>query len=685
MEADSARVLIADPSAEAKLAADAALGLAEALEGYSPRRVDVYTFAISGHVREGELLGAALATSYAPTALALSGLVPATTYAVVIVEAGQNPEVALEVARIISSEMEHDAAEAADGEPVPFGSGEGLQPARTAAGEDPVLRDSVIDYYNAAVFTTAAGPQGPPQRLRVTTVSCDRDADGKGDNAFVEQIAHDVSRARDGSYLDRNSVPAYDYVAHIGDQVYADSLARSLGNASFAESLQALRGLYHTSWSRRSMRRLMRYGSHEMLPDDHDAVNNLGPSHFAPGSSGQGFAAAALRAIQEFQLQLRSTVLSTAVFVADPPTTPLDPRLHNPAAFTSHAVSGTELIMLDTRYERSTRSADDSEEDSLLGARQWAALERLTSSWENETGTAGLKNVIVFTSVPLLFPSTQLSQLADWFENERYTTHPAYAPHTVRLLELVRRLRDVVAARNGTLLLVGGDVHLFAEARVCLSGTSDDAAKAEPCIPSLMTSGITSGSAVVGSPHIALFDSFALSRIAKPSLLDPWSGARWSLLIDRVHLSNSAGIIEVGADYRMSWHGFLRPLTAFQSVVQSAVSWGPAIAVGLLGWVFFKCLRSAGRSTVKHTASSSPQPSTSALTRSRGCASDDGNVTEPDSDAGELDEAEVDAHLAKEEAELLQNGDDWSDESSDESDASSDRSSDGSSDGEESG
>jgi hypothetical protein len=152
--------------------------------------------------------------------------------------------------------------------------------------------------------------------VKLIFVSCDRWLED-GDSAFAEVIARQEG--------DRFGM------VHMGDQVYADVVVRHAQAHGFVDStnatlyyagaLHAFRDLYRRSWSRSTMRRVLRVGAHFMLPDDHDISNNLDPrmwhdrtkrpseyhlSHVLESGSAVKIAIAAGRqAYYEYQYQLQ--------------------------------------------------------------------------------------------------------------------------------------------------------------------------------------------------------------------------------------------------------------------------------------------------------------------------------------------------------------------------------------------
>ncbi len=139
------------------------------------------------------------------------------------------------------------------------------------------------DSSHSASESSAASHLSP---LKLLFVSCDRWLED-GDSSFFDVLAKN-ERNRFG-------------IVHMGDQIYADSIARvaaslpraqlvaaaaaasgptaenQVAAAIVADALAAFRDMYRRAWSRPAMRRVLRVGAHFMLPDDHDVINNLDP------------------------------------------------------------------------------------------------------------------------------------------------------------------------------------------------------------------------------------------------------------------------------------------------------------------------------------------------------------------------------------------------------------------------
>lgn len=112
-------------------------------------------------------------------------------------------------------------------------------------------------------------------------------------------------------------------------------------------------------------------------------------------------------------------------------------------------------------------------------------------------------------------------------------------------------------------LLVGGDVHLYAESTVCrLPGTSSSDGRL--CFPAIVTSGITRGSETITAVHLFLYQA-AVSALTTTALVGP-DGARWTSDTHKLQFTNNFAVVASdNTNGTLSYHGTVRPLaSAFQ-------------------------------------------------------------------------------------------------------------------------
>lgn len=139
---------------------------------------------------------------------------------------------------------------------------------------------------------------------------------------------------------------------------------------------------------------------------------------------------------------------------------------------------GTAMALVDLRWQRTFRL---SEERPFIGREQMEEFQAAVATWELQ---AGVDRLAVFSAIPLMYQSTFLSRVADWFENEKYSTVPIHHTETLMLL---RTLRD---GFSGDKLLMAGDLHMSFDSRICSTG-------GQSCMRQIVTSGLTTSASTL--------------------------------------------------------------------------------------------------------------------------------------------------------------------------------------------
>lgn len=355
-------------------------------------------------------------------------------------------------------------------------------------------------HYKGSVGGTSLAFKTAGEILRVAFLSCNRGIED-GDFGFYEELQR---------------TPC-DLIVHLGDQVYADILARSVtGDESFESLLEKVRNVYRKSWT--PIVGALLSSSNIMLPDDHEVLNNLDthrPARFAT------FVRAAKQAFFEYQYALYGDCPSFDVAQC-----PL---------FRLHQLSpGLSLLLLDTRFERAFVANDE----SLLGPRQWDFLGVLPVTSDA---------VIVASSVPLMAMNQFLCWVAEVYDDEYYPlagSRPLFGSDVIRVL-------DMATSRFNSSVLIGGDFHHYARSSIN-----------NGLVTQLVTSGMTSGSTTARSPAGALLfwaaslfpASLGSYRVSAPS--DIFLGKNF------VVLDYSSGVMKIephfetgltGSAARMQW------------------------------------------------------------------------------------------------------------------------------------
>ncbi len=174
------------------------------------------------------------------------------------------------------------------------------------------------------------------------------------------------------------------------------------------------------------------------------------------------------------------------------------------------------------------------------------------------------------SSIPLLFPHPFLAVIADWFEAEHYSTHAHHILDTRALLRVVSR-----AAERWHVVALGGDLHMHADQTICPSHGA--------CFRSIISSGITRGSAGIHAPHLMLYHAFAFSLL--PSML-PALGDEpgWSAATTSVALINNYALLTEASDGAVAASYFLRVATPGQAALLATFRWIAHVSTLIVAW-----------------------------------------------------------------------------------------------------
>jgi hypothetical protein len=218
-----------------------------------------------------------------------------------------------------------------------------------------------------------------------------------------------------------------------------------------------------------------------MLPDDHDVLNNLDERVFdstAPPWK-RRIAIAGRVAYLMYQAQLLFDI-DEFVFDSELKGT------FTQQVFFFKRLGHTALAMLDLRFSR-TYQPDKS--SPLIGTAQKEALAASLSTWSTDKD---VKNIIVVSSVPLMFHTSFWAHIAHVADGERYPGHKDLAMDRNHLIDMFFQEPKVS-------LIVGGDVHMYSSISLC-------DAKGRRCIDEVITSGVTEGSTTSGEIKLWLFE-----------------------------------------------------------------------------------------------------------------------------------------------------------------------------------
>ncbi|DBA02757.1 TPA: hypothetical protein N0F65_010685 [Lagenidium giganteum] len=378
---------------------------------------------------------------------------------------------------------------------------------------------------------------------RVLVVSCDRSIDDNDDTLWL-RIARDQDVHAD----------TYFGMAHLGDQIYADSGSAQVTPGQLNQQERAdpvvlrsrynvivaqYRAIYRQTFGRPVMQRVLRRGAHWMIPDDHEVINNFNYErvqrvlYAAPATDDErsnDLAAlallyrAGLQTVYEYQFQLQSDVPWQQI---DFLTAPLHEIVAHFPLYHAVDIAELKLFLLDVRFDRSFFSAANSELQSLLiGPKQRESLATSLTTWQQQPNSS----IVVLTGVPLFFHSELTADITYLVEKETYPGLTAQQPGQRDLLDLF-----LPAVR----LLVGGDVHMLGHSSVCRAPSSTQ------CIDQLITSGTTRKSTAVQDVKLVPFYLLITRLWLIMTWLQSWisSSSVARVHFDRVFFGHNYGLV----------------------------------------------------------------------------------------------------------------------------------------------
>jgi hypothetical protein len=372
-----------------------------------------------------------------------------------------------------------------------------------------------------------------------------------------------------------DAAQAFDVMAHLGDQIYADQFEKMLkANPDRVytqkELLAKFRVLYRMTFGRPAMQRMMRTGSHLFLPDDHEIVNNVARHHKRDPRM-QAVVGAGRIAFLEFQAQLRTDLPAGY----DHEAMHDDFRALEKAYFYARWGS-TALLMGDLRYEKLFHYDDV---HPLVGSRQFEEHKRTLAGWAADPA---VDSIVALFNVPLVLDDPIACDIVELFEADEYPAHRAHATaheHGHDQEALLDVLFSTAYGYDKLKLLAGGDVHMHASVRVCerdarvpvwLSFVQSwvEYVVGEPatrkCVPQIISSGISEMSSSVNSAHIYLYHWIVTNLL--PSACGGTASYGWTFDPDvswteRLSFQNNYGVIELGSEGVMRHYGVFRPIS----------------------------------------------------------------------------------------------------------------------------
>jgi hypothetical protein len=151
-----------------------------------------------------------------------------------------------------------------------------------------------------------------------------------------------------------------------------------------------------------------------------------------------------------------------------------------------HIRGSLGIVLLDTRFDRVFRSHRFVSDDQLA---------MLSTALLTTFPASNVSEVIVASSVPLLYESGLAGVVARVVDGERYASHPA---HRGDALAAISTVLAGAALGSYKVTLVAGDFHMHLRQEVC------DPARGV-CVDSIISSGITRGSTTLKEPLLLAF------------------------------------------------------------------------------------------------------------------------------------------------------------------------------------
>jgi len=319
-----------------------------------------------------------------------------------------------------------------------------------------------------------------------------------------------------------------------------------------------------------------------MLPDDHDIMNNLNDNAWNlkkikhPNSKliFKTLMRAGAHAYLEHQYQLFKDMPITFRNLTEGKTNyscciTFDDALDNqnrcsldwqefdeaitgdqkPILFRSFAIGNTGFIQLDTRFE-ATFTSNEPSSPKFIGQKQVQLLKECLSNWENSND---IDHIILITSVPLLFQSPAMSILAEFVENEKYSTYPSNIRETTIVL-------DTLFEGNvyKKLVLISGDLHMYYDSNIC-SGSGK-------CVKQIISSGMSTKSTAVDSFHLLMY-FFASTKLSIAKISSEITNNLYTIDFGTVFLSSNY-LLMIIEGKKLHWDPYLRPIEGFRDSVR---------------------------------------------------------------------------------------------------------------------
>ena len=229
------------------------------------------------------------------------------------------------------------------------------------------------------------------------------------------------------------------------------------------------------------------------IPDDHEFTSNVDAVHLNSSSPFQRVevALAGRRGFIEYQMQLHHDVFDDDGNVI----------LHDDFAYFTRRVGSSAFVFLDTRYQRSFHFED---EYPYLGSKQWDMVKKAMETFGMDDS---VKHIFVISSIPLMFTTSALADVAYWGEREKFSSYHEVSQSNINLLNLLAQYAHKTS-------IIAGDVHLFLHARLCPE--SED-----QCLEQWVSSGVSPKSTIAETAVGFVFHSASIYGSSR--VVDNWS------------------------------------------------------------------------------------------------------------------------------------------------------------------
>lgn len=381
--------------------------------------------------------------------------------------------------------------------------------------------------------------------------SCNRQADEPDEEMWnlFKQTTNQLSENRKKT----NKTSKGTLIFHMGDQIYADQVKNIMEQKrkeenkkciTYLDILLEYRKIYTKTWNSTILESILSKYSNRMLLDDHDIINNLNELKWMNKNDSLQISSirAGVQSFLEFQYQLISDIPSfdfiehskeslcclsfddedsksqTNLCAKDNKWREFDEKIESLKLYNKKVIGNIGILTLDTRAEQSF-SNYSTPEVKLFSKDQLHFVNETLKQWNENVN---IHSVLIVSSIPIVYQSSFMSEIAFIAEGERYSTHNQLIGNTGDIL-------DIFFTFPSKISIVSGDIHMFLNSEICRS--SDGI-----CITQLVSSGMHKKSSTIRSLHLYLYAFFAI-HVFTPYVYS--SNDEYYLKVSQVFLDNS--------------------------------------------------------------------------------------------------------------------------------------------------